>query len=154
MHSPFQKDKYKVDFVLQASSWIRLSDIAMVLRHLFVLSSFRKSPLVPLASLNCKWFRADLTFRDPCAKYFVRWYIPSLGIPYCSSLWEGYSSLYPHDGNETDVQRISRSGINLQTSKPFVYRKIKHCLWKLYFRRNNPLWLLHVYCFLYVYYFL
>lgn len=38
---------------------------------LFALSSFQ-NPLPPLASLNSKWFTADLTFRDPCAKHFVR----------------------------------------------------------------------------------
>lgn len=52
-------------------SWIWVSGITIMLRHLFALSSFRE-PLATLASLNRKWFRADLTFRDPCAKYFLR----------------------------------------------------------------------------------
>lgn len=65
-----------------------------VAAYLLALSSFRK-PLPPLASLNSKWFRADLTFRDPCAKYFARWRIPSLGIPRGDSTSPlPYGSLY------------------------------------------------------------
>lgn len=117
-------------------SWIWVSGITIMLWHPFALSSFRE-PLPTLASLNRKWFRADLTFRDPCAKYFLRWCIPSLGIPRISSrsftLW--FSPwIY---GNETSAQRISHGEINLQTSNAFVFRKIKRCSWNLYFRRNK-----------------
>lgn len=112
---------------------------------------FLRKPLPALASLKRLWFRADLTFRDPCAKYFLHliysfsWHIPHI-FSRSFTLW---FSPWIHGENETDVRRYIPRCNQFANFERIRVSQDKTLLVKLVFpAKQSRSWLLYVYCFL------